>query len=282
MPFTTATEYQGLPDWVQKPLKESVSEAHGYAKEPYKPYPSPRLAEIPDDIKLSHENGRKNLNSYLPFLMEAESMARKGQEPFSMHVEEYMNPYRKNVTDQIASEGNRNFIENILPALEGKFVRLGQHGGSRHANMSLRAARDLQKEILDRQTQSLATGYQQAGQMYNADRAKQLEAASQLGNIGTLQQAGMLSDMAMLENQGRYQQQQKQAGLDIDYQDFLRQMEHPMQRLTYLQSILQGLPTQNLGMHQSFYQTPATPQMNVLGQLGTLAGNIWGSRMMRG
>lgn len=281
MPFTTQTQFNELPAWMQQPYQDSIAQAQVHAKEKPVKYPRQRLADINPNIARAHQIGTDSLNSFLPLLKEAESMAKKGQETFPMHAQQYMNPYQQNVIDQIAQEGNRNFTENVLPALEAKFVRLGQHGSSRHANLASRAARDLQSEIMNRQSQAMATGYQQAGQMFNADRAKQLEASGQLANLGSMKQAGLLSDIAMLENQGKYQQQQEQAGLDTGYQDFLRQQEHPMQRLAFLQSMLSGLPTDAFRTNQAFTQTPATPQMNVLGQMGSLAGNIWGSRMMR-
>jgi len=79
---------------------------------------------------------------------------------------------------------------------------------------------------------------------------------------------------------GSSRQQQQQAHKDIMYQNWLREQEHPMYRMQQQAAIMQGMPAQ--GINQSYYQTPATPAMNVIGQLGPLAGAILGTRMMSG
>jgi len=295
MPFMTDTQFNDMPPWLKQPYQEMIREAQaqsgvgvppraaGDAGPPlaheYQPYPAgQRLAPIPADITAAHNLGRAQQGSYLPNLQQAEGLIGSSLDPFTSHVDQYMNPYQRHVVEQISKEGNQNFKKNIMPALEAKFVGLGQHGSSRHAKLSRRAARDTQKEILSRQQQALAHGYQQAAQLYNADMARRIEGAGQLGSLGGMRQAGLLSDIAMLENQGRYQQQQAQADKDVQYQEFLRQLEHPMHRLAFLSAIMHGVPTPT--MSQTYQQVPTTPQMNLPGQLAGLAGNIWGTRMM--
>lgn len=280
MPMITNTQFEELPPWLRTQYRNLSDLGERLGSEQFRAYPGERVAEIPRDILRAQELGRQGLGAESAILTDAQRGIERARSPFNEHVAQYMNPYQQHVIRQIAEEGNRNFTENVLPALEARFVRLGQHGGSRHAELSRRAARDLQHEILNRQQQALASGYQQAGQLYNAQQARELEAANQLGSLAAAQQGSRFADIAALENQGRYQQQQNQANLDILHQNWLRESEHPMHRAQFQAGIMQGIPTQ--GINQSYYQTPATPQMNVLGQLGPLAGNIWGTRMMAG
>lgn len=287
MPIQSQAQYEALPPHMKKYYDMMALKAEAIEKEPFSKYEADRIAPIPEDIRVAHRMVRDGLGGERGQLIEAAESTRRGRTPFHQRrpgggtmLDEYMNPYQQHVVRQIAEEGNRNFNENILPALEAKFVKLGRFGGSRHTELARRAARDLQHEILSRQQQALASGYQQAGQFYNAQQARELEASNQLANLAAARQGARLADVAALENQGRYQQQQQQAAHDFRYQEFLRNLEHPMQRLAYQASILQGLPTQ--GINQSYYQTPATPQMNVMGALGPLAAQIWATRMMGG
>lgn len=280
MPFLTNTQFEELPPWMREQYRNMGTRAAALGAEPYRQYAGERVAPLTADINAAHALASRGIGAEQALLGQAAQRVNAGAQPFHQNVQQYMNPYQQHVVRQIAEEGNRNFTENVLPALEARFVRLGQRGGSRHSELGLRAARDLQHEILNRQQQALASGYQQAGQLYNAQQAREMEGANQLQNLAAAQQGSRLADVAALENQGRYQQQQNQANMDIRYQNWLRELEHPMHRMGFQASMMHGLPHQ--GINQSYYQTPATPQMNLLGQLGPLAGNIWGTRQMSG
>jgi hypothetical protein len=188
-----------------------------------------------------------------------------------------MNPYEKDVIRHISDEGYRQLRENILPELEGRFIKKGQSGSKRHAQLSLKAANDISREVLNRQTNARMQGYDNASKLFNADKARLLESANQLGNLSALSQAGHLADVASLTDQGRYLQQQEQARLDLLYQDFLRERAAPYEAIGQATAALSGVPYNS--SQTSYYQTPGTPQLNVLGQIGQLAGNIYGSRM---
>ena len=280
MPVLSAAQYSELPPNVQGTYNQMMADAANLGKEGFKEFPESRIAEIPEDVRRAHHLAREGLGAEQKLLSEAQEATQRGRVPFHENVRQYMNPYQQFVVNQIAEEGNRNFQENVLPALEARFVKLGRFGGGKHAQMALRAARDLQHEILNRQQQALASGYQQAGQFYNAQQARELEAANQLNSLAAARQGSRLADVATLENQGRYQQQQNQAALDARYQNFLRELEHPMNRLSFQSGIMQGMPYQ--GINQSYYQTPAGPQATIMNQLGPLAAQIWATRNLMG
>lgn len=276
MPFFSAATKDELPPWLLDMYRNLAERAQAISQAEYTPYQGERLAQMPPEFQQAFQLGERT-GEYLPYLRTSEEVVKGAQRPFSQNYQQYMNPYQKAVVERIAEEGNRNFKENILPSLEAKFVRLGQHGSSRHAKLAREAARDVQGEIAANQAKALAQGYQQAAQIYNADQARALESARELSNIGGLKQAGKLADIAALTEQGRYKQQQAQAHKDILYQDYLRRLNYPQEMLQQQASILHGVPNQSQGMQ--FQQTPGTPQLNVLGQLGNLAGNIYSARL---
>lgn len=280
MPIMSNQQFNELPPHEQKYYAEMMAEANAERLRPYQAYQDERIAAFPEELKEAQERTHRNFGAEEAVLNRAENSINAGIRPFHQNYQQYMNPYQQNVIRQLSEEGNRNFIENVLPALEARFLRLGQHGSSRHADLSLRAARDFQKELLNRQQQALASGYQQAGQMYNAQQLRELEGANQLANLATTRQGSRFSDIAALENIGKYKQQQDQSILDARYQEWLRQLEHNQQKLQFQSAMMHGMPSQ--GINQSYYQTPASPQMNLAGQFGPLAIGLLGARMAAG
>lgn len=280
MPFMSNQQFTELPPHEQRYYSEMMAQANAERLKEYQPYAADRIAPFPAELNQAQALTTAGVGKEQEMFNRAEAAIEKGKKPFHENYREYMNPYQQAVVDQLSQEGNRNFTENVLPALEARFLRLGQHGGSRHADLSLRAARDFQKELLSRQQQALSSGYQQAGQMYNAQQLRELEGANQLSNLATTRQGSRFSDIAALEGVGKYKQQQDQATLDTRYQDWLRALEHPQQKLSFQNAMMQGMPSQ--GINQSYYQTPAPQQMNLSGQFGPLALGLLGAGMAGG
>lgn len=279
MPFMTQSHFETLPPWLQGPYKRAVERSEAITNEKFKPFPGERLAQIPQDILQAHHIGKK-IGVTEPYFEGARGLLGRSTETFPSQYKNYMNPYQQAVINRIAEEGNRNFNERIMPGLEAKFVRLGQHGSSRHAKLAREAARDVQNEILANQAKALSTGYQQAAQIFNADQTRGLEAANQLSGLGGFRQAAQLADISMLTDQGRYQQQQQQALNDIRYNDWLQEQNYPQEMLNQQMGIMQGIPVQRQSTNMT--QTPGVPQMNVLGQIGPLAAQIYGARLAYG
>jgi hypothetical protein len=93
--------------------------------------------------------------------------------------------------------------------------------------------------------------------------------AGQLGQLGTSQQAADLQRLqaqAAAAGEPRAYQQQL---LDMQYADFLRQRDYPMEQLGYFSNILRGLPVQMGSTATTYAQPPSFAQQ--LGGVG-LAG----------
>jgi hypothetical protein len=71
--------------------------------------------------------------------------------------------------------------------------------------------------------------------------------AGQLANLGEQSRAAQIQNAQLLEAIGRAQQGEAQAGLDIGYQDFLRQQGYPQEQLGFYSDMLRGLPVANVG-----------------------------------
>lgn len=87
--------------------------------------------------------------------------------------------------------------------------------------------------------------------------------AAQMAQLEELARTGDIQAAQMLDSIGKAQQSQAQAGLDLGYEDFLRQQGWNQQQLGFLSSVLQGLPLANAGT--STQTTPYNPVQQALG-----------------
>ena len=92
------------------------------------------------------------------------------------------------------------------------------------------------------------------------DRQQQLEAARVLGALGGQQQRMDIERLLNLQTAGQIRRELGQRGLDIGYQDFLRQQAFPREQLAYFSNILRGLPITPGTTTASFGQAPGFAQ----------------------
>ena len=107
-----------------------------------------------------------------------------------------------------------------------------------------------------------ATGQQKAfesaQQQFGADRDARAQAekmglsaaeslsgqSAQLAALGEKARAGDIESAQLLEKISKDRMARQQAGLDLSYEDFVRQRDMPREDLTFLSSILRGVPVQ--------------------------------------
>jgi hypothetical protein len=89
------------------------------------------------------------------------------------------------------------------------------------------------------------------------------EQANQLVGLGGQERAASIQDAQLLESIGKSQRGLEQEGLDIGYQDFLRQQAFPEQQLQFMSSILRGVPVQP-SVTQTAY-APFNPMQQLAG-----------------
>jgi hypothetical protein len=125
-----------------------------------------------------------------PYMQQASQLSGQGAQTGLGSIQDYMNPYTDQVVDRIGQLGARNLRENLLPNIQDRAIQAGTFGGSRSGEAIGRALRDTQESTLAQQSAALQSGYTQAGQQLQADRARQLQAAQQQAGFGQ-QAAGM-------------------------------------------------------------------------------------------
>jgi len=191
----------------------------------------------------------------------------------------YMSPYMQNVVDVQKNEAFRDAQIRNLGSNLGS-ARQGTYGGARQLLGEQERNRNLQQQMANIQ----ATGSQNA---FNAAQQAQqfgttaglqgygqaLQGASTLGQLGSTQFGQQQAINQGIQNVGNIQQAQAQQGLDLAYQDFLKQRNYPYQQLAFMSDMTRGIP-----LSQSAQQVYTAPPSAVsqLGGLGMSALGIYG------
>ena len=103
----------------------------------------------------------------------------------------YMDPYIQNVLNRNESLAGRTLQEKFLPSLQRSFTGAGQFGsrggfGSME-DIGVRGVRDITEGLNEQNLAALSGAYGQAGELFGADRARDIQA----GEIrGGLEEAG--------------------------------------------------------------------------------------------
>jgi hypothetical protein len=114
-----------------------------------------------------------------------QSLSAGGQTYNADEAQAYMNPYVNNVVDRIATLGNRNLTENVLPQVNSTFTGAGQFGSTRNADFNLRALRDNQDAVSGAQATALMNAQTEANSQYAAEKQRQLASGQGIGALST-------------------------------------------------------------------------------------------------
>ena len=210
-------------------------------------------------------------------------------------VQQYMNPYQQNVTQDALKEMDRQgaMAQNQLA---GQAVGAGAFGGSRFGIQQAEQARNLQDIKSRRIFEDMSRNYQQAVgamQAANTQRTQQAQGFANLGNVasgigqrtgalGQAQQGAQAGDVQQLMGIGGMQQQLQQQGFNTGYQNQLNAMMEPYRRLSYGQQMLQGLAPMGGTTQQTVAPMPTTnPYVQAAGTMGTLysgLGSLMGNK----
>jgi hypothetical protein len=195
----------------------------------------------------------------------------------------YMNPYLAQSLAPQLQQLNQQF--GIKGAQEqGAATSAGAFGGSRNALMQ---GLNQQNQQLAAQ-QAIAQGYNQAyqqaqqAQQFGANLGLQgqqgalqgygqaINAGQGLGQLGSQQLAAQQGIINAQSTMGAQQQSLEQNKINQAIQDYGTAQQYPFMQLGMLNSMLRGLPMQNMSTQQ--YQATPSYLTQGLGAVGTLAG----------
>jgi len=191
----------------------------------------------------------------------------------------YMSPYMQNVVDVQKNEALRDAQMRNVGANLGS-ARQGTYGGARQLLGEQERNRNLQQQMANIQATGSQNAFQaaQQAQQFGTTAGLQgygqaLQGASTLGQLGQTQFGQQQAINQGIQNVGNIQQAQAQQGLDLGYQDFLKQRNYPYQQLAFMSDMTRGIPLSQSA--QQIYTAPPSA-VSQLGGLGMSALGIYG------
>lgn len=297
---TTTTSSAELPEYISPYVNRFLPKAEAVGNQPYVQYGNQRLADFSPDTQQAFGMVRQQAADPLTGLTQAQNTAAgiAGFQPGQIgttdwtgaNVQGYMNPYIQNVLDVQKQRSQQKYAEDAA-SRNAAAIQAGAFGGNRRFVQDSLAQRDLNQQLQGMEAEGLANAYQQAQNMFTSDQGRMLQAqmaneeSRRLGAGLGLDAARAQVDMTRagqdlrsqqaeaLSSVGSKIQQREQAGLDLAYQDFLRQQDYPASQLAKYQALLTGGP-------QPTSQTSVTSQappdfLSQLIGLGVTGAGIW-------
>lgn len=282
-PATTTVQQNTVPEFLENAYLEGIDRARSVSGEEYTPYAGQRIAGFAPEQIQAQNMAAQGIGQYQPAFNAGLSSTSMGATPFSAEqLDPYMNPYRQNVTDEMARLGNKNFTESLMPQLNSQFTGGGMFGSSRNAVALGRAAENIQRDITGQQGQYLSQGFQQAMQNLQGDKSRQLEAGQQFGNMAAQGQQLYGTDVNTMANIGQQKQGQQQQGLDTAYNQFLEQQQYPQVQAEWFNNVVRGIPQSGLVKQQTQnYGGQGNPISQALGIGGSLYGAVNGAPQIK-
>ncbi len=267
-PSSQTVNQTNLPDYVEDEFKRLLKRTESESLQPYNPYTGQRLSNVSADTTAA-QNMVRAMGSGIQGLPQAQTgtqgalaRAQQGQnfqsQDFdSAAAQQYMSPYMQNVVNVQKQQAIQDFQrQNAGRAAQA--INAGAFGGSRSAVQQALAGQELTRQLSDIQATGQQQAYESAQGQFGADRAARMDAeklglgaaemagaqSAQLAKLGQMARDGDVQASQMLESIGKAQEARQQAGLDIAYEDFVRQRDYPREQLQFYSSILRGVPVQ--------------------------------------
>lgn len=285
---STATQ---LPPWVAGPHKNLISKAENFVygdRGSYIPYTNDRIAGFTPEEQQAFQArqdlfnrgdpmgtyGQNQLNSVsgIPTDLVNHSMTTFDQN----NMNQYMNPYVRGVLDPQLRQARESFDQQLNQSEADSVARGGAVGSYRQGlERSLLEGRKAQT-LSDIEGAGMSRAYEMGLGAFQQDRSARMTGAAQAGEMG-MGLAGMantvgegnlarMNEVALgLERAGATKKEMAQKELDMAYNDFTTERDWPMRNMSYLSTILSGVPNQNLGI-----STTTQAQPGLLSQLSSL------------
>ena len=256
-----------LPKYFEPYAIDMMKRAEAESKREYTPYQGQRLADENTDTARSREMARSAAEGGIGGLATAQTgttagmnraLSGMGSQDFdSAQAQKYMSPYLQNVLDVQKNQAVLDF-QRGQSGRDSAAVQAGAFGGSRQGVQQALASEALQRQLGDIQATGQQKAFESAQQQFGADRESRAAAekmglsaaeslsgqSAQLAALGEKARAGDIESAQLLEKISKDRMAREQAGLDLGYEDFVRQRDMPREDLTFLSSILRGVPVQ--------------------------------------
>ena len=290
----TTTQEAIVPEYAEQLFTEYAQKAREAADLPFQAYTGGRVAGLSPQELQAQAAAQSLFGTAFGYDPTAQLQALAGQAvptagavPSLLDVDigAYQSPYQQQVID-LALEDIARAEDIQRQQAQDVAMRAGAFGGTRGTIFEQEALRPLQEEKLRTVAGLRQAGFEQAQRAAEADIARQQEMAMfapELELRGRAQQAGLLSGLLGGQQQalgtlagfGELGRGLQQAGLDVAFQEFMREQGYPAQQLGLLGQAVGTLPQSIIGRTQTTQQ-----QAGGAGILGDALG--FGSSLLLG
>ena len=276
-PVYQTTDKKELPPFLEQAYKKLAQQAEAVTDPSvqYTPYGGQRLAPLTTEQQYARQRGFEQARAYEPDLGMARGLTSLSMAPISeADITQYMNPYQNQVTQNVLDEmRRRSDIQG--QQISDAAVRSGAFGGARHGVQESERMRNLREQQSRTAAEMGQQNYQQALAAAQAQKAQQLSGAGAFGNIAGQQMSLGQQGIQGLTQAGAMGQQQLQKGMDIAYQDFLKQQQFPYTQAATLGNLLSGVPAAQ--MVTAYSQQPGPSMAQQIAGLGMAGAGMWGA-----
>ena len=273
-PEMQPTGSEQIPAYLQAAGANLIGAAQDVAQEEYIPYTDPRLAAMtPEQLAAQQQGlGMAGVSTgQMAPAMAAMQTATGG--PTQAQITGYMSPYMTGVAD-IAAQKMRDQSAIQQQQIAASAAGSGGLDSTRYAIQEAERQKNLTTGIGDLYAKAQAEAYQQAGDMAQFAQTQGLQGAIGQGTLAAQQQQLGMADVQQQLGIGGLTQGANQQALDLAYQQFQQEGQHPQSQLSWLSGIMAADPNQASTTTQTAVSKPSFFQ-NMLG-LGAGAANIAG------
>ena len=272
---TTTRQEAVVPEYAQELFTKYSQMAQEAADLPYQAYTDQRVAGLSPQELQAQAAAQSLFGTAFGYDPTAQLQALAGQTvptagavPSLLDVDigAYQSPYQQQVID-LALEDIARAEDIQRQQAQDVAMRAGAFGGTRGTIFEQEALRPLQEEKLRTVAGLRQAGFEQAQRAAEADIARQQQMAMfapELELRGRAQQAGLLSGLLGGQQQalgtlagfGELGRGLQQAGLDIGFQEFMREQGYPAYQLGLLGQAVGTLPQSLIGQTQTQQTRP--------------------------
>jgi len=275
-PVYTTTQKNELPQFLEDAYKNLTQQATAVTDPSvkYMPYGGQRLAPLTTEQQAGRQLAFQGAQAFQPDLQQARGLTSLSTAPITgQDINYYMNPFQQQVTSNVLDEmRRRSDIEGQRTS--DAAVRAGAFGGSRYGIQEAERMRNLRDQQSRTAADLARQNYQQALGAAQSQKAQQLSGGQQFSNLAGQQMNLQQRGISGLNQAGMQGQQQLQRGMDIAYQDFLRQQQFPYTQAATFSNLLSGVPAAQMTTAYSQQPGPSMAQQLgglAMGGLGTAA-----------
>ena len=276
-PVYTTTQKNELPQFLEDAYKNLTQQATAVTDPSvkYMPYGGQRLAPLTTEQQAGRQLAFQGAQAFQPDLQQARGLTSLSTAPITgQDINYYMNPFQQQVTSNVLDEmRRRSDIEGQKTS--DAAVRAGAFGGSRFGIQEAERMRNLRDQQSRTAADLARQNYQQALGAAQSQKAQQLSGGQQFSNLAGQQMNLQQQGISGLNQAGMQGQQQLQRGMDIAYQDFLRQQQFPYTQAATFSNLLSGVPAAQ--MTTAYSQQPGPSMAQQLAGLGMAGAGMYGA-----